>query len=302
VVFAALDEGAKFPQHYVVELRELGVAFYPSPERAFRALARLSVYAGGQGERESERARPEGLGKLPDGVIPEYRSKKILASLGMRVPRGELAKTVAEAKTIAARLGYPVVLKAQSARLSHKSDAGGVALKLTDDLGIEAAWHKMLSDIANARPGLALDGILVEEMGAWGVELIVGAHNDADWGPVLLVGFGGVVAEALHDIRFIPPDLSVDGIVAEIMKLRSAVLLREFRGSAALDVGAAAQLVHRLGTLMMTCPEVREVDINPLIVYQEGRGAVALDALIVTGMPLSPYPMLHNPGEPQLGK
>jgi acyl-CoA synthetase (NDP forming) len=140
----------------------------------------------------------------------------------------------------------------------------------------------MQAAIERARPGLVLDGVLVEEMGARGAELIVGARNDPDWGPVLLIGSGGVHAEVLKDVRLIPPDLSVEAIVDEIRKLKMAALLRGFRGSAALDVRAVAEILHRLGAFVLAAPQVKEVDINPVIVYPEGQGAVALDALIVT--------------------
>jgi acyl-CoA synthetase (NDP forming) len=124
--------------------------------------------------------------------------------------------------------------------------------------------------------------VLVEKMSARGVELIVGARNDPEWGPVLLAGFGGVLAEVLHDLRLLPPDLTVEAIAAELCQLKCAALLRGFRGSPALDVQAAAEIVHRLGRLMLASPQIREVDINPVIVYPQGQGAVALDALIVT--------------------
>ena len=141
----------------------------------------------------------------------------------------------------------------------------------------------MQADIAGARPDVVLDGVLVEKMGGRGAELIVGARRDPEWGPVLLVGFGGVLAEALHDVRLLPPDLSVEAIESELLQLKSARLLRGFRGSPALDIRAAAEIVHGLGSLMLASPQIREVDINPIIVYPQGQGAVALDALIVSG-------------------
>ncbi len=287
VLFAGLDEGAQVPEAYVSELRALGVPFFPSPERAFRALGRLTAFAE---ERARNSKNTSGVGleastlpKLPPGIIPEYRSKAILAALGVRVPEGGLACNSDEAQAIAARIGFPVVLKAQSAELSHKSDVGGVALNLATPQDLAAGWEQMRVEIAQARPGLVLDGVLVEKMGGRGAELIVGAHRDPEWGPVLLVGFGGIQAEALHDIRLLPPDLSVEAIESELLRLKSGAVLRGFRGSQALDVRAAAEIVHRLGSLMLAAPQIREVDINPFIVYPQGQGAVALDALIVTG-------------------
>jgi acyl-CoA synthetase (NDP forming) len=277
VIFAGIDEGAKINPDYVDQLRTMGVPFFPSTDRAFRALAHVT---GLKPQREAHFAALPMT--LPSGVIPEYRSKQILAEIGIRVPVGELATSAVEAQSIASKIGYPVVLKAQAAALTHKSDVGGVALNLQTAQAVAAAWDKMQAQIAHALPDLKLDGILVETMGQWGTELIVGAHSDPEWGPVLLIGLGGVLAEVLGDTRLIVPELSRDEVVAELYKLKSAALLKGFRGSPSLDVEAAAEIVVKLGQFVLANPSVREVDINPVIVYANGNGAVALDALIVT--------------------
>jgi len=122
--------------------------------------------------------------------------------------------------------------------------------------------------------------VLIEKMGARGTELIVGAKNDPEWGPVILAGFGGVQAEILQDVRLLPPDLPVEAIEAELHLLKSGALLRGFRGSPALDVRAVAELIARLGQVLMGSPAIREVDLNPVVVYPAGQGCVALDALM----------------------
>jgi acyl-CoA synthetase (NDP forming) len=278
VVFAALDEGAVVPPELIDGLRGIGVPFFLSPERAFRAIARLTSSLADPVEAKAAKAssRPP----LPPGVIPEYRSKELLAELGIPLPKGGFARTPAEAVDVAKRIGYPVVLKAQSPDLSHKSDAGGVILNLADEAALTAGWARLQANIAAHRPGLVLDGVLVEAMGARGTELIVGARNDPDWGPVMLVGFGGVTAELFHDARLISPALDRAGIEAELHKLKSAALLRGFRGAPALDVSAAADIVAKIAALVMARPEIAEIDVNPVVVYPQG--AVALDALIVT--------------------
>jgi acyl-CoA synthetase (NDP forming) len=281
VLFAGLDEGAQIDPRYVDQLRALGVPFFPSSDRAFRALAHITCHARRMPTANDEPRPAIASTTLPVGVIPEYRSKRFLSAAGIPVPAGELATTAEEAQAIAERIGYPVVLKAQAAALTHKSDVGGVALKLQCAEALRAAWHKMQADIATALPDLKLDGILVETMGLWGTELIVGAHSDPEWGPVLLIGLGGVLAEALGDTRLIVPGLSREAVVAELLQLKSAALLRGFRGAPAVDFEAAADIVVRLGDFVLANPSVREVDINPVIVYAKGKGAVALDALIV---------------------
>lgn len=282
IIFAGLDEGAWIDESYVKQLRTLQVPFFPTAERAFRALARLATMSSLSDIRSSEVEAPSVAERLPSGTITEYESKKLLQSAGIPVGTGELAETIDQAIDIAERLTYPVVLKAQSKDLSHKSDAGGVILNLRTREELLAGWARLNANLAKAAPGLQLDGVLVETMSAPGLELIVGARNDPDWGPVLLAGLGGVFAEALHDVRLLVPGLSIDAIVRELKQLRGAALLGPFRGAPAVDITAIAQLIQRLGQFVLAHPEILEVDINPVLAYPEGRGVMALDALILT--------------------
>jgi acetate---CoA ligase (ADP-forming) len=278
VVFAGMDEGAPVPPAYIDALRALGVAYFPSPDRAFRAIARLAGASAGP------RATVDPIAAaLPGarGVIPEHQAKDLLRPLGIPFPAGGFATDAREAAAVADRIGYPVALKAQAAALSHKSDAGGVVLGIADADALAAGWARLHADVAAHAPGLVLDGVLVEAMGARGTELIVGARNDPDWGAVLLVGFGGVTAEVTRDVRLLPPDLPPDAIAAELRALKGGAVLDGWRGAPALDVGAVARVVATLGRVLAGTPAIREIDLNPVIVYPDGRGAVALDALIV---------------------
>ena len=280
IVLAGLDEGAAVPPEYVARLRALGVSYFPSSERAVRALARIRGATGSGRDRTA--AAPLGLpAPLAAGTVPEYRAKAALGAIGIPFPRGALARDAEEAVRIADGLGYPVVLKAQSSALSHKSDAGGVIVGPADADAVRAAWRRMQHEVAAHMPGISLDGILVEAMGARGLELIVGARNDPDWGPVLLVGMGGIQAEVLKDVRLLAPDLTEEEIASEIGLLASAPLLHGFRGAPPRDVAAVAALVARLGRLVATEPSIREIDLNPVVVYPQGQGAVALDALML---------------------
>lgn len=278
IIFAGLDDGAPVPASYLAALRNMGVAYFPSPDRAFRAIAKLS---SAKAASDAAAAEPIAATLPHGGVIPEYRAKEVLAPIGIPFPRGGFAADVATAKQVAAEIGYPVVLKAQAQALSHKSDAGGVILNIADDAALEAAWERLFANVKAYDAGILLDGGLIEAMGARGLELIVGARNDPDWGPVILVGFGGVQAEILRDVRLLPPGLSHDEIAAELRALKSGALLDGWRGSPALDVDAVADLIANLGRLLEGTPAIREIDLNPVVVYPRGQGAVALDALIL---------------------
>ncbi|WP_106418559.1 acetate--CoA ligase family protein [Salinicola tamaricis] len=280
VICAGLDEGAEIPADYVSELRELGVPYFPSHERALRAIARLHPLA----TRDSGRMPPASHGlALPEqgGVIPEYRAKQLLAPLGVPFGAGELATSLAEAQRIAADLGGAVALKAQAAALSHKSDVGGVVLGVEGETQLARAWERLHQDLARLAPDTPLDGVLVERMGAAGCEMIVGARHDPQWGPVVLVGFGGVTAEVLRDVRLLPADLTPAAVRRELDKLKGAALLHGHRGKPACDVAALAELVAALGALMQAEPRLVEIDLNPVMVYPEGQGVLALDALML---------------------
>ncbi|HUK61410.1 MAG TPA: acetate--CoA ligase family protein [Stellaceae bacterium] len=256
-----------------------------SPERAFRAMARLTEYGRGlAASRPVPRAKPfAGLPSLAPGMAAEWRGKEILRAIGIPVPPGALARSPAEARAIASRVGYPVAAKAQAAALAHKTEAGGVILGIADAAALDAAWDRLHANVARAEPGLALDGALIEAMGAPGLELALGAHRDPAWGPIVMVGLGGVWIEALGDVRLLAPDTPEDAIVAELGRLKAAKLLGDFRGRGPVDVAAVARAAALVGRLMMTQPEITEIDINPLVAHRDGHGVTALDALIVCG-------------------
>lgn len=283
VIFAALDEGAHYPSHWVHEIRSLDVPFFPSPERALRALAVVTHLKPAAKPAQRAEQEEEQRVDLSPGVIPEYRGKQILARRGIRSPEGALARDAGEACAIANRIGYPVALKIQSADLAHKTDAGGVILHLLHDDQLRAAWQHILDNVAQRRPSISLEGMLVERMVPAGVELIVGARRDPEWGPVLLAGLGGIFAEILKDVLLMPIDLTVEAIEERLSQLQGAALLNDFRGSGGADVRSAAAVLRKLGDLMASTPAIQEIEINPLVVLAAGNGSVALDALIVTG-------------------
>lgn len=280
-VIAALGDEFPIPPEFIAAFRDRGIPVLRSPERALRALAHATSYGQALVARGAN-AAPEPMPALPGaGVLPEHVGKPYIAALDIPVPQGALAHKVAEAKEIAARIGYPVALKAQAGALAHKSDAGGVALALADEAALEAAWRTMETAIAAARPGLTLDGILVEAMAAPGLEMVVGARRDPNWGPVVLVGLGGIWIEALEDVRLMPADLPHERVVEEIRRLKGARLLDGMRGAGPADIEALAGVAQRVGALMRGRPEIVEIDINPVMVYPRGQGVLALDALIV---------------------
>jgi len=177
------------------------------------------------------------------------------------------------------------VMKAQAAALGHKSDAGGVILNLRSAGEVREAFGRMYGNVANYDASIRLDGVLVEKMGSMGIEMIVGAKHDLEWGPVVLAGFGGVTAEILKDVKLFTPDMGVEQVEAGLLSLKQAPLLKGWRGAPPRDVAALARLIVQVGRVMTGNPRIREIDLNPVIVHaQDGKefgGVVALDALML---------------------
>ena len=165
---------------------------------------------------------------------------------------------------------------------NRNGSASGVILGISDADDLRRAWDDLHANVARAQPGLVLDGVLVEKMAPKGLELMIGARRDAKWGAVVLVGLGGIWVEALGDVRLLPVDMAQEDIVAELMKLRSAKLLKGFRGSPPVDVQAVAHTASLIGRLMETVPQIEEIDLNPVFVHPQGEGLTAVDALVIT--------------------
>jgi acyl-CoA synthetase (NDP forming) len=283
-VMVALGDTWQLPPEVAQAVAEGPAVYSRSSDRMMRAIALYTRY-GRMLARSHVTSTPEpirGLPKLGKGTQPEWLGKKVLAAAGIRVPAGELARTKDEAAAIAKRIGYPVVLKAQAAALSHKTEAGGVMLNLADETALRAAWDTMMASVKRAAPNVSLDGALVEKMSPKGIELMVGAKRDPGWGAVLLLGLGGIWVEALGDVQLLPASAGEAQIKEALGKLRSAKLLAGVRGAPPADIDAIVQTVLAIGRLMQTAPDIIEIDVNPLMVHARGQGVTALDALIVT--------------------
>jgi acyl-CoA synthetase (NDP forming) len=281
--FAAIGGEANLSADFLTRIDAGKTVFFRSPERALRAMAHLTTY-GRALRRQKLRARvPDATAAAPpgSGVLPEYLAKSWLAAAEIPVPRGSLARNAGEAVEMARTLGFPVVLKAQAKDLLHKSDVGGVILGVRDANGVRQGWDDLQRALAKSRPALRLDGVLVEQMVRPGIEMVVGARNDRDWGAVVMVGLGGLWVEALDDVRLLAPDVTMEEITGEIVKLRGARLLEGARGAPPADVTALAEIVARVAALMRARPELVEIDLNPVVVHGRGQGACALDALVV---------------------
>jgi acyl-CoA synthetase (NDP forming) len=273
---------------FLEAIRASGVPLFRSADRAMRALRRVAQY-GEALERASRAQNPLSSGVAlpgavpPNGIFAEYQGKAWLKAVGLPVPGGGLAVNADEAVRIAQTIGYPVVLKAQASELPHKSDVGGVLVGLPNEAALRSAWTQLFANVAQHRPNLVLDGALVEGMGPRGIELVVGAKRDTDWGPVVLVGLGGIWIEALKDVRLIPADMSEADIVVELGRLKAATVLHGTRGVAGVDLYAIARVVALVGAQMRANPDITEIDINPLVAYPIGsaQAVLALDALVV---------------------
>jgi acyl-CoA synthetase (NDP forming) len=284
VVFAMLGEECPIPLAHVDRIRNTGTPFFRSPERAFRALAAVKKLARLSNVTSAD-AIPSAVrnveAPLEPGTVPEYRAKQLLARRGLKMPPGRLVVALDEALQAAEELGFPLALKAQSSHLPHKSEAGAVALDIRDGASLRSAWDMMKHRLAAERSGVQIDGMLLERMSEAGIEIIIGARNEGGWGPVIMVGLGGILTELLQDVVFIPAGVGREHIERALRSLKGAKLFDGYRGSAPADVDAAITVVEMLSALLLQHPEIVEADLNPVRIHARGQGATVLDALFV---------------------
>ncbi len=214
----------------------------------------------------------------PGRVLSEAESLAFLAAAGIEVTHATAVLADPEAAAAVARaIGRPVALKLDAVGIAHKSDLGGVALGLVGDAAVTSAARTMLADAA--RRGLAVRGMLVEPMADPGIELIVGLRRDPHFGPVVVVGLGGVLAELLDDVAIRLAPVTPRAAMSMLDALRGQAVLDGVRGRPAVDRSAVAAMLVRLSRLGLERPDLLEVDLNPVIAT--GSGAIAVDALVV---------------------
>jgi acetyl-CoA synthetase (ADP-forming) len=206
-------------------------------------------------------------------TLSEYESRLVIESAGVFVAAAALTKTKEEAMQDAEKMGYPVVLKGCSAELSHKTEAGMVALNINSPEEVALVFEELTAKMKN------LDGILVEKMVRGSREFVIGLSRDPSFGPCVMFGLGGIFTEALKDVTFRVAPLSMEDALEMIDEIKTKKLLGEFRGSPAVDRNALARALVGVGDLGIKYDSIAEIDINPLIIC--GDKPVAVDALVV---------------------
>jgi len=215
-----------------------------------------------------------------DGFLSATAATELLAAYGARVPKQRLARSPAEAAAAAKEIGYPVALKVSSADIPHKSDVGGVALGLAGEGDVAEAFRRVTESARGAAPEARIEGVLVQEQLPAGIEVIVGMVRDEQFGPLMMFGSGGVEVEGLNDVAFALAPLSREEAVELMDRTWAGRRLRGTRGRPPGDREAAVDCLRLLGQLALDVPEIAEAEINPLRVFERGRGAAALDVRI----------------------
>jgi succinyl-CoA synthetase beta subunit len=210
-------------------------------------------------------------------ALSEYRSKKLLKSYGIPVTREALVQSEVEAVLAAETIGYPVALKACSPELLHKSETGCMALSLKNDTEVHEAYSRVIEAV-----DLDLEGVLVQEMVSGSRELVLGLNRDPQFGPCVMLGLGGVLAEVLNDTVFRVAPFGIIEARDMIEELRCRSMLEYFRGQAAADLDTICRSLVALGKLGIDHNVISEIDINPMIIDPRGN-LKAADALVVLG-------------------
>jgi acyl-CoA synthetase (NDP forming) len=221
-----------------------------------------------------KRARNEGR-----TVLTEVESKELLGQSGINVIATQLAKSKSEAVAVGKQLGFPVVLKIASPDIIHKSDAGGVRLGLETPEQVEQAYDEILKATGQKHPGARVSGVAVQKMAAPGVEVIVGMSKDAQFGPVLMFGLGGVWVEILKDVSLRVIPVTRRDVREMIKEIKGYQMLTGYRGLPPVDEAKLEDMLLAVADFVTQNPAVRELDLNPVIAGADG--AVAVDARIV---------------------
>ncbi|MDH5467730.1 MAG: acetate--CoA ligase family protein [Candidatus Aminicenantes bacterium] len=276
-------------------LEENGIPDYRFPESAARVLSEMTKFTWwlrrpqtGVKKYKVNKTRAKGI---LDSVIKEGRqslleqeSYEILKAYNFPVVESLLAENETQVVDAANTIGFPVVLKIASPDILHKFDFGGVKLNLKNKTEVRKAYHEILKNVLSRKPDAKVKGMIVEEMVSPGKEIIIGMSRDPQFGPILMFGLGGIYVEALEDVTFRLAPIRELTATLMITRTKTHKILEGFRGEKPYDIEAIAECLKRLSQLVTDFDEIKELDINPLIVYEKGKGCAIVDARIILGI------------------
>lgn len=268
------------------KLQSHNIPTFPTPERAINALARLfprkatltgmSCVPDGDTSRKAKE-----LMKGSQGLLDDDRVRDLFSLFGLPADPYRICKTAEEAADAAAELGYPVAVKIHSPDILHKTDVGGVRLGLKSNDDVRTAFREIMATVGNRSPAARVEGVLVQKMLPAGHEFIVGATRDPNFGPLIMVGLGGIYTELFRDTVFRIAPIGKEDAYRMLEELRSWKMLLGMRGNQQSDISGLAELIGNVSNLVCNCPEIRELDLNPVIVRSDG--VHIADAKIVVG-------------------
>lgn len=273
-------------------LKRTNVAVYGDVYEAVACLGAAYDYYRYRAERSTEAADAEidqaAIDRILQGAIREGRTfllanegQAVMRAAGIEIPKSTIAHSLNEAVRAAEGIGYPVVMKVVSRDILHKSDAGGVALDLMDKNEVIDAYQAILRNCRAYKAEAAIDGIEVSEMVKAGTETIVGARRDGTFGPIIMFGLGGIYVEVMKDVAFRALPISRKEVMAMVKQIRAYPLLLGVRGEEKKDVDSVVDTIIKVGAIIQKCKTITDIEINPLVVYENGRGVKAVDVRIL---------------------
>ncbi len=219
---------------------------------------------------------------LKSPTLSESDSKALLRNAGIGLPDEVLVTEKSKLDNAIARVGFPLVMKIQSPDILHKSEVGGVRVNIATKGEVFLAYEALMESARRHRPDAAIQGVLVGPMAKKGVEIIIGTMQDATFGPMIMVGFGGITTELFRDVIYRPAPISAAEATAMLAELKAAPLLSGFRGAAKADIAALSKLIAQVSLLAADFRnQISEIEINPVLVHPEGQGVTVVDALVV---------------------
>ncbi len=300
------------PPEVVRQYEAIGCPVFEDPTRAVRAVAALHRFArsfaehavgsdvapgGGPGEPAAGQTFRSSAPELPDGPISEREAKRLVAEAGVPVVEEELARTADDAARIAAAFGKPVAVKLCAPEVLHKTELAGVVLDVATAEEARRAYETVTSRARTVKPELRIEGALVAPMVSEGVETILGIRRDPTFGPVVMFGLGGTLVEVLEDVSFRVAPFDEAEALRMIAETRAGRVLRGVRGRGPYDVAAVASALARLSAFAAAHGDrIESAEINPFVVLADGRGGLALDAVILTTGRHAPAKASTSPG------